>query len=272
MKTIKLLLVLSVLLISVLIKNAGAAPVGLISEADALDYKKRSGKNLTLGVGFIGDIVTERKMEIDESAFEMREFGLRTEVGIDDKLIFFLDVGRTTHVKYKYVLQGERYESEFDEAIMLAAGVNALFYRAENGLEVGGHASYREVDLELTEAIVAGTLYNRGSLESVSDGKFREYQLALEVAWRADKIYELPYGFIPYMGVKYSDADIDCDFTLGGSKRDASSDGDSSLGLFVGITLIPGFETFSMMKDIVFNIEGRWLDEKAVDISLMRKF
>ncbi|MBC8474035.1 MAG: hypothetical protein H8D54_04450 [Candidatus Omnitrophica bacterium] len=272
MKTIKLLLVISVLLTSVLIKNAGAAPVGLISEADALDYKKRSGKNLTLGVGFIGDFVTERKMEIDEGAFEMREFGLRTEVGIDDKLNFFLDVGRTTHVKFKYNLYGERNESAFDEAIMLAAGVNALLYRAENGLEVGSHASYREVDLELTEAIVAGTLYNRGSLESVSDGKFREYQLALEVAWRADKIYELPYGFVPYMGVKYSDADIDCDFTVNGLKRDASASSSENLGFFVGITIIPRFEVFPMMKDLVFNIEGRWLDETAVDISLIHRF
>lgn len=249
-----------------------AAPVGLISKADVVNTESWSDRDKALGVGFIMDFLTDRKMEIDSGKLKMRSYAIKLELNLAEKYNFYLDLGRVRDMEYSYILRGGHYVTKFGDDFIWTLGANALLYRASNGLELGVHASYRRAEMNLSEATIDGTVYRKDSMSSVSDGFFKERQIAFEVAWNADYVYDIPYGFIPYVGLKYSDVEVDVDFTVGGTQRNASAKEDQSIGLFVGFTIIPRLEALSDTNPIAINIEGRFIDEQAVDVEMMYRF
>ena len=144
-------------------------------------------------------------------------------------------------------------------------------YRSKTGVELGAHASLRRVKLHLTEMLIEGVSYVRNNMDSISEDYFQEFQYGLELAWRMDQSYDIPYSLIPYIGLKYSDAEIDADFTVNEIRYNATAD-NQDLGLFVGLTLVPKIESLPATKRMVINLEARFIDEKAVDVEMLYRF
>lgn len=242
-----------------------AAPVGLTSEAD-VTKAEWSYNDIEVSVGFVVDSVSERKIDIDSGDFEMDAFMARIGVSALDRFNFYVDLGVAQDMEYGFVIQGEPYRTEFDDEFLWGVGVNALIYRWDNGLEVGVNASYRQAEMNLDQATVTNIKYTKAQMTSINDGEFQEYQGALEVAWRTDLL-------TPYIGVKVSEVEVDADFTLNGTQRNASGkNAAENVGVFVGLEITPKLAEFPKSEQLAINLEGRFIDEEAFSVGVSYRF
>lgn len=250
-----------------------AAPVGLTSEADATTSAQLLPENdmgLALSVGLVGDIVSEREISIDNGEFEMAAYTARLGLSIMKRFNVYADIGQATDMEYGYTIFGENHTITYDDELIWGVGINALIYRWDNGLEIGAHGSYRQVDLKLDSVKVDTVTYKRSQLTNISEDEFIEYQGALELAWKKD-------SFIPYVGVKYSDVDMGSEFTVPPTQQyDAKGkDANKNFGAFVGLTIIPKVSFLSKSGDsmpLSINLEARFIDEEAFNAGISYKF
>lgn len=244
-----------------------AAPVGLTSEADATKGELWSDNNIALNAGVIVDSVTERRVDIDSGEFEMDAYLARIGLSFMDRLNVYIDLGMASGMEYTYVLKGETYQDKFEDELMWGIGGSAMLYRWDNGFEVGVNASYRTAEMNFDETTIGGN-YNvkRETMSSVIDGDFSEWQGALELAWKHDI-------FTPYAGVKYSDVEVDSEYTLSGIVRSAKGrNASQNVGVFVGLALTPKMDSDLLAERLMINVEGRFVDEEAINVSASYKF
>jgi len=246
--------------------SAYAAPVGLTSEADATIGELWADNNMALSVGFVADFVNDRNIDIDSGEFEMEAYTCRLGLSVLDRLNFYVDLGQMQNAEYAYVLLGEKFETKFDDEFLWGIGLNALAYRWDNGLEIGLAGSYRQADMIIENSTIDGTLYEGTSMASKVEGEFTEYQAAVELAWRTEY-------FVPYVGIKYSDVEVDANFNLGLQDKNASGkNADLNVGVFVGLTITPKLANMPKSEHLAINLEGRFLDEEAVNVGVSYKF
>jgi len=246
-----------------------AAPVGLTSEADLTEGELWADNNIGISAGFIVDSVSKRRVDVDSGRFEMDVYTTRIGLSVIDRFNFYVDLGQANNMEFEFTDKGESVRVRYEDEFMWGVGVNALIYRWDNGLEVGAGASYRTADMNFEDATVAGTEYKRnsGAVTLVTDGEMEETQLALELAWKTEYL-------MPYIGIKYSDIEVDAKFTADGAERKATGvNADQNIGVFVGLTITPKIDAFGDKSDrIAINIEGRFIDEEAVSIGASYKF
>ncbi len=241
-----------------------ASPVGLTSEADATEAKW-SYEDITISAGLIGDFIDNRKINLPGGKFELDAIFTRIGMHLIDRINIFLDVGQAREMSYKAEVNAQNVEVtyDYDDDIIFGGGVNALIYRWDNGLEIGGSLSFRQADLELTSATIDGTGYDKTALDSVRTGDYTEWQAALELAYRVEYL-------IPYIGMKYSDVEVDGDVTLATIQYNASgANASQNVGVFAGLTIVP---EFGDSNQIAINIEGRAIDEDAWTAGVSYKF
>lgn len=241
-----------------------AAPVGLTSEADATEAKW-SYEDMTISAGVIVDSVDERKIDIPGGTFELNAVLARIGINLIDRVNLYLDIGQAQDMSYNAEVNATNttVKYEYDSDIMFGAGVNALIYRWDNGLEIGGALSMRQVDLTVDKATIDGISYEKIDLDSVRDGEYTEWQAALELAYKAEYL-------IPYIGLKYSDVEVDGDVTDSTVQYNASGkNAGQNIGVFAGVTLVP---ELGDSKQIAINVEGRIIDEEAVSVGVSYRF
>jgi len=257
---------LAVAMVLTLAGTLYAAPVGLTSEADTAKGELWADKDLGVTLGIVTDIVSERKIDIDSGTFEMNAVMARLGLSVLNKINFYVDLGQAINMEYAYVILGEKYTTKFEDGFLWGVGVSGLIYRWSNGLEIGANASYRSAEMNIETSTIGGTEYKTSQMTSKADGDFEEIQGALEVAWKTNYL-------TPYIGVKFSDVDVDANFTVGGSARNASGKNSASnIGAFVGLTLTPRLEESPKSEQVIINVEARFIDEEAVSIAASYRF
>lgn len=245
-----------------------AAPVGLTSEADSVSGNEIiKGSDVELSMGVITDFITEKKVDIDSGEFEMAAYMLRIGLSYLDRYNLYLDIGETDEMEFRYVLQGEKNVVEFTGDTIWGIGLSGLIYRWENGIEIGASASYREAEMTLTKATIDSAVWEKRTLNSIRNDKYQEFQVAGELAWKTELI-------TPYIGVKYSDAELGSDFTIGGVSRrnTSSSNAAENVGIFLGFTLTPKTNMIEEVCRLSINVEGRLIDEEAFNIGISYRF
>ena len=192
----------------------------------------------------------------------------RLALSVIDRFNFYFDLGAVSDMSYSYVLQGEKYTVDFeDNETIWGIGGNALIYRWNNGLEVGTGISYRQVDMKIEKATIDSTEYTYADMTTPIDGDMEEVQVAAELAWRNEY-------FTPYVGIKYSDIEVDSTFTVGSVERDASGKkSDGNIGAFIGLSITPKIDALGDNTDrLAINLEGRFVDEEAMSVGVSYKF
>jgi len=266
-------LLLTIALIAISSALSYAAPVGLTSEADAATSAKvfeKSDIGIELSIGGIADIVTKREVNIQNGEFEMDAYLGRIGLSLMEKLYLYVDVGQATNMEYAYTTLGENHKVSYEDDLIYGAGLSALIYRWANGLEIGANGSYRQADLKLDTVTINNVTFKRSTLTNISETEFKEYQAALEVAWRTEY-------FIPYAGAKYSDVELGSDFKIAPQNYSAKGkNADKNYGAFVGLSITPrtGFLSPSApdSKPLSINLEARFIDEEAFNVGLSYKF
>jgi len=212
-----------------------AAPVGLTSEADLTEGELWVDNNIGISAGLIVDSVSKRRVDVDSGEFEMDIYAARIGLNVIDRFNFYVDLGHANDMELQFTDKGDAIRVRYEDEFMWGIGVNALIYRWDNGLEVGAGASHRTADMNFEDATVAGIEYKRadGGVTSITDGEMKETQFALELAWRTEYL-------TPYVGLKYSDIEVDAKFTADGAERKAEGvNADQNIGVFVGLTVTP---------------------------------
>ena len=241
-----------------------AAPVGLTSEADATKAEW-SYNDATVSIGFIADSL-ERDIDIDRGEFEMSAYAARLGLNITERLNIYVDLGQATDMELSCMIKGENIKYEIEDEFLWGIGGNLLIYRWDNGLEIGGNAAYRQADMTLDKAFVDSAQYDIAALAGVKDGEYKDWHIACELAWKTDYL-------IPYVGVRYSDVEVDGYFEEGGEAKDAQgSNSSENIGAFVGLTITPKLEGSPRSEQISINLEGRFIDEEAFSVGVNYKF
>ncbi|MFC1509720.1 hypothetical protein ACFL60_08590, partial [Candidatus Omnitrophota bacterium] len=258
--------VLAALLVLFMSSVVYAAPVGLTSEADATKGELWANENIGITAGVVVDSLSSRKIDIDSGDFEMDAYGVRIGASFLDRFNVFVDLGQASDMELSYSMRGETVTVKLDDEFMWGIGANALIYRWDNNFELGAHASYRTADMALDEATVAGVNWKRSALTGVSDGEFTEAQGAIELAWKQEVL-------TPYVGLKYSDVEVDAQFTIAPNLYDAKGkDASQNVGAFIGLAITPKLEGEILNENLLINVEGRFIDEEAVSVGLAYKF
>lgn len=246
-----------------------AAPVGLTSEADVTEGELWADNNIGVSAGFIFDSVSSRKIDVDSGEFEMAVTAGRIGLSVIDRFNLYIDIGQAGDMELDFTDKGELIQVKYEDETLWGVGLNALIYRWDNGLEVGAGASYRTADMNMEEVIIAGVIHERNGsqVSAVTDGELEEIQAAVELAWRTDY-------FIPYVGVKYSDIEVDAKFTVDAQERLAVGKNSSqNVGAFVGLTITPKIDVLEDKSErISINIEARFIDEEAISVGASYKF
>lgn len=241
-----------------------AAPVGLTSEADATKAEW-AYNDITLSAGFVADSL-ERKIDIDSGEFEMSAYVARLGINVIERFNLYVDLGVTQDMEYNVQIRGENIRYEFDDEFLWGIGANVLIYRWGSGIEIGVNAAYRQADMNLEKATFGTTIKTAAQLDTVQDGEYQDWHIAAEVAWRTDYL-------IPYLGIRYSDAEVDGYFIDDATTRDARGKNSAqNVGVFVGLTLTPKLADFPKSEQIALNLEGRFIDEDAFSVGLSYKF
>jgi hypothetical protein len=244
-----------------------AAPVGLTSEADLNKAKLFADNNIGVSVGVIVDSVSKVNVDVDDGEYEMNAIVARLGLSVLERINFYVDLGEASDMEFNWNDQGDGIKTKFEDEALWGVGVNGLIYRWGNGLEIGAGASYRTADMNLEEAQVAGITYTKTQITSIRNGEFSETQVALQGAWKTEY-------FVPYIGVKYSNVEVDADFTADGQQRKATGkESDQNVGVFVGLSIAPKLDVLGEQGDrLAINVEGRFIDEEAVSVGVSYKF
>jgi len=245
-----------------------AAPVGLTSEADVTEAELWAEEDYGINASFIADFVDERGIDVEGGEFSLDAMIGRIGLSMYDRFNLYLDLGQAQDMEYSAELNSQKVKVkyEFDDELLWGLGLNALIMRWDNGLELGAGASYRTAEMTLDKATIDGIAYNRADLDTLSDGDYEEWQVALESAWKLDFL-------TPYIGVKYSDVEVDGDVTLATTRYDASGkNSQSKVGGFAGLTITPKIDGMPKSEQIAINIEARFIDEDAFNAGITYKF
>ena len=241
-----------------------AAPVGLVSEADATSAEW-AYNDVTASIGVTGDSL-ERKIGIDSGDYEMSAYAARIGLNIIERFNFYVDLGQAQDMELTWTQNGEKIKYEFEDEFLWGIGGSALIYRWDNGIEIGVAAAYRTADMNLEKGHVDSAQYTTAQMTSSKNGSYEDYHVACEVGWRTDY-------FIPYIGVRYSEVEVDGYFIENGATHDAQGKSASqNVGVFVGLSITPKIEGSPKSEQFALNVEGRFIDEEAVSVGLSYKF
>ena len=133
-------------------------------------------------------------------------------------------------------------EYEFDPAFAWGvSGAVELYENRRSGVIFCGEVQYLAFDLEEKNAGVTG------------NGDWQEWQVSLFLTRKA------PGVFVPYLGIKYSEAEINF------MQRQPSLNEEDNIGVFAGTHI-------NFSEDFFINLEARAVDETAFTSSINYRF
>ncbi|NQT90069.1 MAG: hypothetical protein HQ558_02330 [Candidatus Omnitrophica bacterium] len=233
---------------------AYAAPVGNIATPAVLKkgliIKDEQGQ-----YGIIAesenDITFDRNLKDQASDTQFMFFGGKLGVLFLDRFIAYGVLGGgQAQQTFQFGDLNIKWSSDYD--IVWAVGGTAMVYEKQfkelwNGImRLGFDGRYRQAHLDVDDPNQAPKY------------EFDEWQVAFEVTYEID-------NFIPYVGVKYSDATGDATATVNGNSYKIDFENNDKIGIFVG-----GDYVFQDVASI--NLEGRFIDETALTAGLTVRF
>lgn len=228
-----------------------AAPVGNIA-SPAVEKGKFGIK-----AGAEADFVFSRELDVEDEDVELEAnfYTAKISYTLLDRLDIYAILGSLSGAEVTEKYGSTTLKYGVDDAFVWGAGLTVLAYEWDNGFRVGIDGKYRSSEPGISSINLNGTDYSLVD----SEGSFKEWQFALAVSKQFGK-------FIPYAGVKYSDMELSAKGTISGTVYQTDKVGGKNLtGLFVGASFLP-------KDNISINIEGRFIDETAMNVGLSYKF
>ena len=229
-----------------------AAPVGDPAEPAVLEGRYPTKFTLQAEAVF--------KRELKSGAYTAKFSGLFYTGKVSlymNKKVDIYGLAGTYNGKVKGFFDGH-YDITTKMGGVLGLGVTYVLYEwmLPNGiLRLGTDAKYRQFKPDVEKV----TWWRDDIAATDSALSFSEWQASLGLAYQYKK-------YIPYLGLKYSDMKSRIKFTKDPTTQFNNSIlSKNKIGLFYGADML-------VADNISFNIEGRCIDEKAVNIGLNTRF
>jgi len=244
-----------------------AAPVGNIATPavikKGLFIQDQQGQYGIIAVSE-NDVTWDRNLKDQFSDSQYNFFGGKVGVVFVDKYVVYGLIGGA-QAKQKFTISGVdiKWDTKYDLA--WGVGGTAILYETQvkemgNGiLRIGIDGRYRQSHLDVDKIVASPGNFNINNATATSSKyEFADWQAALALAYQVDK-------FVPYVGVKYSDAVGEATVTAGGTEFKIDFEGADNVGVFAGMDVLLN-DSFSI------GCEGRFIDETAVTGAATLKF
>jgi hypothetical protein len=148
-------------------------------------------------------------------------------------------------------------------------GASVLLYETDNGITLSADTRFRQQKPNMKRVRIDG----QTTKDPVSLAKLREWQMSLGASLDMAKVIYSPqkFRYIPYIGAKISKINVQTQATV--SSTDYAIErakANESFGVFAGCDIY--FSEAPENEQFNLNIEGRFLDESALTISVNYKF
>ena len=237
---------------------------------DTLDSYEASADIKT---GFDVEFIAKKRLHTaadDTNAkIEGQNVNLKLSMNYSDVLEPYVKIG-TSNLRVKWEQHNQNIAVEAQPGFVLGGGLKAKLWEfPSTGIKLTLDGQYKDTQLDFDKAKIGGST----SATSATNETFniKEWQISL----LASKKFIFPMGMqdcytVPYIGVTYSDSDVNVEFTqstTGVIYSTYNANNKDTTGLVFGCDIIP-----SLLSWYLFSVELRLINETAFTVSGTMKF
>ena len=239
--------------------------------SDTLDSYE---SEMNMKTGFDVEFIVKKELQaapadVTNAKLEGQNMNLKFSMNYSDVLEPYVKIG-TSNLRIKWGQNGKNVIVDAKPGFVLGGGIKAKLWQfPATGIKLTLDGQYKDSQLDFDTAKIGGST----STAFVTNETFyiKEWQISL----LASKKFIFPMGMqdcytVPYMGLTYSDSDVNVHFTQSttGLLYSTYNAGDKSpIGLVFGCDIIPSLSSWYL-----YSFELRLINEIAFTLSGTMKF
>ena len=252
-----------------------------VPEASFLSKARAVGETLDsyesdvkMKAGFDVEFISKKELQVaspdDTNArIEGQNADFKFSMNYSNVLEPYVKIG-TSNLRVKWEQHGQNIVVDAAPGLVLGGGLKAKLWEfASTGIKLTLDGQYKDTQLDFDTAKIDGSTSAAFATNETFD--IREWQVSL----LASKKFIFPLGTedcytVPYMGVTYSDSDVNVEFTQSTTGQLYSTYHGSNkdpIGVFIGCDIIPSLSSWYLLS-----FELRLINETAFSLSGTMKF
>ena len=234
---------------------------------DSLNFYESDVKMKT---GFDIEVISKKNLKTasdDSNAkIEGQNFNLKFSANYMNAIEPYVKIG-TSNLKVKWEQHGQSIIVEARPGLVLGGGVKAKLWEfASTGIKLTVDGQYKDTQLDFDAAKINGSAATASATDEIFN--IKEWQVSLMASKKF--IFLQDSCFVPYMGVTYSDSEVNVEFTqstTGGLFSTYEASNKNPIGVVLGCDIAP-----SLASWYLYSFELRLINETAFSLSGTMKF
>ena len=241
----------------------------------AIDYAMDSYESdVKMKASFDVEIISKKELEAapaDDTSIEIEghNANLKFSMNYSNVLEPYVKIG-TSNLRVKWKQHGQNIQVDAEPGFVLGGGLKAKLWEFEStGIKLTMDGQYKDTQLDFDTAKIGGSTSTASAISETFN--IKEWQISL----LASKKFIFPLGMqdcytVPYMGITYSDSEVNVEFTQGGTGALYSTYAASNknpIGIVLGCDIIPSLTSWYLLS-----FELRLINEMAFSLSGTMKF
>ncbi|MCX5692170.1 MAG: hypothetical protein NTX47_00550 [Candidatus Omnitrophica bacterium] len=229
--------------------------------------------DVKMKAGFDVEFISKKRLDTSSddtnAKLEGQNVNFKFSMNYSDVLEPYVKIG-TSNLRVKWEQHGQNIVVDAKPGLVLGGGLKARLWEfASTGIKLTLDGQYKDTQLDFDTAKIDGS----ASLASATSETFniKEWQISL----LASKKFIFPLGIqdcytVPYMGVTYSDSEVNVKFTQSGTGilySTYTASNKDPIGVVVGCDIIPSLTSWYLLS-----FELRLINEIAFSLSGTMKF
>jgi len=245
-----------------------------LSKEKAVEYAMDSSESeVEVKAGFDAEFVLKKRLNTasdDSNAkIEGQSVNLKLSANWLNVLEPYIKIG-TSDLKVKWEQNGENIEVDAAPGFVLGGGLKAKLWEfADSGIKLTIDGQYKDTQLDFDTAKINGSTSSASAINETFN--IREWQISLLASKKV--IFPLgtqDYYAVPYLGLTYSDSDVNVEFeqsTSGLLYSTYRANNKDLIGIVLGCDILPSLSSWYL-----FSFELRLINETALSLSGTMKF
>jgi hypothetical protein len=237
--------------------DMGVPEASFFSKASAVDdtldaYESDLNMKASVAVEFVSKKKLKTAPDDSKAKIEGQNVDLKISTNYMNAIEPYVKIG-TSNIKVKWVQHDQSVEVDAKPGLVLGGGVKTkLRDFPTTGIRLTLDGQYKDTHLDFDSAKIAGSSTTASATSETFE--IREWQVSL----LASKKFIFPMGVqdcytVPYMGLTYSDSEVNVEFTQstsGGLYSTYHASNKNPIGLVLGCDIIP-----SLLSWYLFSFE-----------------
>jgi hypothetical protein len=244
------------------------------SKEDAVEYTMDSYESdVKMKAGFDVEFITKKRLDTasddTDAKIEGQNVNLKLSANYMDVLEPYVKIG-TSNLRVKWQQHSQNIVVDAQPGLVIGGGLKAKLWEfASTGIKLTVDGQYKDTQLDIDDAKIDGSEAVAAAKNETFD--IQEWQISL----LASKKFVFPLGIqdcytVPYMGVTYSDSEVNVEFTQSSSGLLYSTYEASNkdpIGIVLGCDIIPSLSSWYLLS-----FELRLINETAFSVSGTMRF